>query len=196
MIVYPNCHMLSEAKLCQSLSGGVSVQGVSVQGVSVQGVSVQGISVLGVSVQRGVSVIETPHTVMSGQYASYWNIFLYCIRYFWNECHLITTCNKVGARICVYTCLWFCSQGGLPHCMLGYTPPPLLPTTGPEAGTTRDQRQAPNRDQRHPTGMQSCSEFIQNTASKSEKCCDLNLWHLYHMSSNTPLEVQTDVEIL
>ena len=57
----------------------------------------------------------------------------------WGNCKLqfaetlrarvFTARNKVGARLCFYTCLWFCSQGGgLPHCMLGYP---------------RDQRQAP-----------------------------------------------------
>ena len=39
--------------------------------------------------------------------------------------HIITARNEVGARLCFYTCLWFCSQGGcLPKCMLGYTPTP------------------------------------------------------------------------
>ena len=38
-------------------------------------------------------------------------------------CHIITVRNEVGARLCFYPCLWFCSQGDLPHCMLGYTPP-------------------------------------------------------------------------
>ena len=53
---------------------------------------------------------------------------------------LFTARNEVGARLCFYTCLWFCSQGGLPHCMLGYTP--------------RDQRRAhpPGADTPHPSG--------------------------------------------
>ena len=34
---------------------------------------------------------------------------------------LIFTVRKRSLRrLCFYTCLWFCSQGGLPHCMLGY----------------------------------------------------------------------------
>ena len=55
-------------------TGGVSVQEGLFPGVSVQGVSVQGVSV------QGVSIRETPHTVKSGQYASYWNAFLLHIR--------------------------------------------------------------------------------------------------------------------
>ena len=67
----------------ESVTRGVSVWGVSAQGgVSVQGVSVQGglcprggLSP-GVSLSRGLSVTETPHTVIYGQYAFYWNAFL------------------------------------------------------------------------------------------------------------------------
>ena len=54
---------LGESQSKGSLSSGVSVSGVSVQG--------RGVSVWGVSVR------ETPHTVMSKQYASYWNAFLF-----------------------------------------------------------------------------------------------------------------------
>ena len=53
------------------------------------------------------------------------------------ECILVTTCNEVGARLCFYTCLWFCSQrewgwypsmpcsrspgwGGIPACLAGF----------------------------------------------------------------------------
>ena len=37
-------------------------------------------------------------------------------------------------RLCFYTCLSFCSQGGLPLCMLGYHPPAADPPT-PGPGT-------------------------------------------------------------
>ena len=36
---------------------------------------------------------------------------------------IITTRNEVGARLCFHRRVWFCSQGGLPQCMLGYHPP-------------------------------------------------------------------------
>ena len=83
-----------------SLSRGVSVQGVSVWGVSVQGVSVQsGVSVWGVSVRgsllggslSGRSLLgeglcpgrslsgRHPHMVISRQYTSYWNAFLFTL---------------------------------------------------------------------------------------------------------------------
>ena len=53
--------------------------------------------------------------------------------------HLFTARNEVGASLCFYMCLWFCSQGGgLPNCMLGYTDPP-----GPEAGTPPPPRADP-----------------------------------------------------
>ena len=57
-------------------------------------------------------------------------------------------------RLCFYTCLSFCSQGGLPQCMLGYHPldqappgpgtpqakyTPPGPGTPPEPGTLPDQ---------------------------------------------------------
>ena len=54
--------------VCDFVHGG----GLSVQGGLFPG---KGISVHGVSVQR-VPVRETPHTVKSGWYASYWNAFL------------------------------------------------------------------------------------------------------------------------
>ena len=63
---------LSRGDLCPwgSLSKGVSVQRISVQGISVKG-----------SLSRGVSVRETPRTVTSGRYASYWNAFLLLLEF-------------------------------------------------------------------------------------------------------------------
>ena len=64
------------------LSGGLCPGGVSVQrgpcpeGSLSRGVSVWGVSVHGGSLSRGVSVRETPRTVKSGRYASYWNAYL------------------------------------------------------------------------------------------------------------------------
>ena len=49
---------------------------------------------------------------------------------------------SLGARWCFYTCLSFCSQGGLiclPHCMLGYTP---LWADTPHSDTTGYGQQA------------------------------------------------------
>ena len=57
--------------VCDSVHGGMGVS-VSVLGV---GGGSQSLS-WGVSV-RGVSVMETPCMVMSRQYASYWNAFLF-----------------------------------------------------------------------------------------------------------------------
>ena len=48
-------------------------------------------------------------------------------------------------------CQEFCSQGGgLPHCMLGYTPPP-----GPEADTPRDQTPPNTRGRTPPPGPEA-----------------------------------------
>ena len=99
----PSMHHKSHDQV--SVSGGVSVQGGSVcggclsrGGLCLWGVSVQGRFCLGVSVQGGLcrggsqsrgvsvqggsvrSVTESPRTVTSGRYASYWNAFLYLNR--------------------------------------------------------------------------------------------------------------------
>ena len=76
--------MFSQACVKNSVQGGSSVLActtnhmtrgrVSVQGGLCQGVSVQGDLCLG-----GVSVRETPRTVTSGRYASYWNVFFFGI---------------------------------------------------------------------------------------------------------------------
>ena len=66
-------------------------------------------------------------------------------------------------------CQEFCPQGGLPHCMLGYTQTTPPPTPEPEAGTPRpDQtpstvhagRYGQQAGGTHPTGMQSCCKLI------------------------------------
>ena len=73
--------------VCLSTGGGgvsVSIRGVSVpRGLCPGGISVQGLSVQRGFLSRGVSlsiggfsVRETPSTVTSGRYASYWNSFL------------------------------------------------------------------------------------------------------------------------
>ena len=93
----PSMHYRShdQGGLCLggSLYKGVSVWGISVQGGLCPGGSLsrggsvqgglcpggalsRGVSVQGVSLSRGVSVRETPRTVTSGWYASYWNAFL------------------------------------------------------------------------------------------------------------------------
>ena len=40
---------------------------------------------------------------------------------------LVTTRNEVGARLCFYTCLWFCSQGGLRQTSPRTRHPPAAP---------------------------------------------------------------------
>ena len=60
--------MFSQASVILVTGGGVSV--------AVQGALHPGGSLSGGSLSRGVSVMETPRTVMSGRYASHWNAFL------------------------------------------------------------------------------------------------------------------------
>ena len=89
------------------------------------------------------------------------------------ECILVTTRNKVGARLYFHRRVWFCSLGGLPQCMLGYHPldqappweqappqtrhPPGLGTPQtrqpPRAGTPPDQ--APSQPGSPPPPVQS-----------------------------------------
>ena len=67
-----------------------------------------------------------------------------------------------------------CPRGGvLPHCMLGYTPPPpetgTPPPPGPKAGTLPREQTPPSTVHAgryvqqaggtHPTGMQSCFDY-------------------------------------
>ena len=44
---------------------------------------------------------------------------------------LVTARKRSLRRLCFYTCLSFCPQGGLPQCMLGYPPPPRAEPPGP-----------------------------------------------------------------
>ena len=91
----------------------------------------------GVPAPRGCLLqggVETPHDgYYCGWYTSYWNAFFlamyfcsYVVRlcnipepldYLKHQtismCKLITACNEVGARLCFYTYLWFCLQGGV-----------------------------------------------------------------------------------
>ena len=74
--------------------------------------------------------------------------------------HIITGRNEVGARLCFYNCLSFCSQMGcLPQCMLRYhTPPdqaPHLPDQAPPREQTPPLETATVADGTHPTGMHS-----------------------------------------
>ena len=58
---------------------------------------------------------------------------------------LFTARNEVGARLYFHRCVWFCSQGGLPQCMLGYPPDQASPRPGtPWPGTPRS-RHPPNK---------------------------------------------------
>ena len=86
--------------------------------------------------------------------------------------------NEVAGRLCFHGCLWLCSQGGLPHCMLGYTPwdqrqapppagTPPLGQVHPHLGTPPRQAhpngavhagiRSTSERGTHPTGMQSCA---------------------------------------
>ena len=74
---------------------------------------------------------------------------------------LLPAATKLWPRLCFYSCLWFCTQGGLPQCMLGYQPPPeggtrqkeappLEGGTPQEGGTT--QKEAPSQKEAPPKG--------------------------------------------
>ena len=89
---------------------------------------------------------------------------------------VVTARNEVGARLCFYTCLWFCSQGESAPLHAGIHPPgPEAGTPpGPEAGTPPPRSRHPpgpgtpptsavlaerygqQAGGTHPTGMQSC----------------------------------------
>ena len=66
---------------------------------------------------------------------------------------IITARNEVGARLCFYTCLWFCSQGGSASVHAGIPPlarrppwqgrPPMARQTPPPAGRLPLARQTP-----------------------------------------------------
>ena len=69
--------------------------------------------------------------------------------------HLLPPATKLGqGNIFRSVCQEFCSRGGgLPHCLLGYTPRDQRqapPTPGPEAGTPH-----PRTRGRHPSGPQA-----------------------------------------
>ena len=71
--------MFSQVSVCPQGGFGLCPRGKSPsQGFSLQGVSVQG------SLSRGVSVMEAPHTVISMQYASYWNVFLFFLSFLYD----------------------------------------------------------------------------------------------------------------
>ena len=60
--------------------------------------------------------------------------------------HLLPSATKLR-RLCFYTCLSFCSQGGLPQYMLGYHPPeqaPLLDQPHPPRPGTLPQTRYPH----------------------------------------------------
>ena len=69
-----------------------------------RGVSVRGCLCPGMSLSRGVSVRETPHTVKSGRYASYWNAFLF-INSFTRE--ILKVSFKVFLFILFYLFIYF-----------------------------------------------------------------------------------------
>ena len=88
---------------------------------------------------------------------------------------LPTATNLGQGNIFRSVCQEFCSQGGLPHCMLGYTHwtrgrHPAMSRHPPQEQIPQDQRQAPpgtvhagrygqQVSGMHFTGMQSCSPF-------------------------------------
>ena len=68
---------------------------------------------------------------------------------------IITARNEVGARLYFHRHVWFCSQGGLPQCMLGHpprsTPLPLLPGADiPTVADTPWEQTAPPRSRHLP----------------------------------------------
>ena len=74
---------------------------------------------------------------------------------------IFTARNEVGARLCFYRCVWFCSQGGgvpdqVPPPRTRYTPldqvHPPGPGTPPRTRYTSPGPGTPPRDQVHPPG--------------------------------------------
>ena len=66
----------------------------------------------------------------------------------------ITARKRSLRRLCFYTCLTFCSRGGLPQCMLGYHPPGKADPPGKE--TSPDKADPPDKE----TPLRSaCSEI-------------------------------------
>ena len=103
-----------------------------------------------------------------------------CCRLF-SEAIFLPPASEVWGKVIFYTCLSFCSQGGLPQCMLGCCHPPEPPPPGADNPPSPRSRHTPPRadpqeqtpppgaehagryGQRaggtHPTGMQSCSQI-------------------------------------
>ena len=78
---------------------------------------------------------------------------------------VFTARNEVGARLCFYTCLLFCSLGGVPHCMLGHPPPwdqrqVPPPEQAPPPSAVHAGRYGQQAGDTHPTGMQSCANYF------------------------------------
>ena len=70
---------------------------------------------------------------------------------------LVSLPSLPPARLYSHRCLWFCSQGGLPECMLGYhslwtghPPGPGTPLDQATPGTRHPPDQAPPQDQASP----------------------------------------------
>ena len=103
--------------------------------------------------------------------------------------HLLLPAMKLGKVMFLHvSVILFTGGGGLPHCMLGYTP---HPPPGPKAGTPPPEYTPPSRhppqDQApppsavhagrygqqaggtHPTGMQSCSFHLINSRMANQK---------------------------
>ena len=104
-----------------ALSRGISVQGVSIQEVSVKGALSRGSISRGVSFQgwmllsrQGGLCQGDPHTVTWGQYASYWNAFLFL---------------EIITRKCLFECIktlvnWKFVQWPIPQtgiCWIGFS---------------------------------------------------------------------------
>ena len=99
---------------------------------------------------------------MRGSFTEYYRVMV-------NLISIFTVRKRSLRRLCFYTCLSFCSQGGsLPQCILGYHPPEQTPprpgTLPPGPGTPRTSPPLPGAetataaDGTHPTGMHSCVE--------------------------------------
>ena len=77
------------------------------------------------------------------------------------ECFLVTVRNIVVAKECFYTCLSFCSQGGVsgrhPRAHLHRQTPPGRHPTSQETATAEDGT--------HSTGMHSCVNILSSLKS-------------------------------
>ena len=88
---------------------------------------------------------------------SVWHPSFHPLSLLWGQICFVTARNEVGARLYFHRRLWFCSQGrgGLPQCMLGYSPPTRQPPWTRHPPT----RHPPRPGTRAPSRRRACWEI-------------------------------------